>query len=435
MQADKPSADTESIYSQYLRSTGISTDSRNISSGCLYIALKGPSFNGNAFAAEALAKGAAFAIVDEAQYAENNKIILVPDGLKALQELAAHHRKQFNIPFIAVCGSNGKTTTKELLSAVLSAKYKTFSTPGNLNNHIGVPLSLLRIAPGTEMAVIEIGANAPGEIAELCEIAAPTHGLITNIGRDHLEGFGTVEGTAKANGEMFRYLEKNGGTAFVNTREDYLDEQAKGISNIITYPETGDNFTCKPGPSGFFLSILMPDGRLLNTKMAGSYNFANAATALCLASFFGVPDTDANAALCAYTPANNRSQLIETGKNTLILDAYNANPSSMTAALESFAAIQTDKPRMVIVGDMLELGSESFSEHEALGVYLAFSSFEIVMLVGPECVAAADNCPEALYFKNRQLAEAYMKEIAFSGYVILLKASRGIGLEKLAALL
>lgn len=424
----------QALYEIYLKSSGVNTDTRSLSEGQIFFALKGPNFNGNLYAGEALEKGAGWAVVDE-ETSISHGTILVPNVLKALQQLAQYHREKLGIPVIGVCGSNGKTTTKELIAAVLKTKFKTFSTKGNLNNHIGVPLSLLSIEDGTEIAVIEMGANHPNEISDLCQIAKPTHGLITNIGKDHIEGFGSIEGVAKANGELFDFLAKNNGTAFINTAEPFVLELATLVPNKYTYPDLNNNLYCKPFQDGVFLGIELENGGKFSTNLAGTYNFANVATALAIAKYFNTETETAINAICKYNPQNNRSQVLETKRNTLLLDAYNANPSSMMAALENLANIKTDKPKWVILGDMLELGGTSKTEHENLGKWLANSAFDRVFLTGDEMGRAAEFLPRAVYFKERKMMELYLEAEKPTGKLILLKGSRGIGLERLSVLL
>ncbi|MFM8850609.1 MAG: UDP-N-acetylmuramoyl-tripeptide--D-alanyl-D-alanine ligase, partial [Cytophagales bacterium] len=321
--------DIAALYQLYLQSGKVSTDTRQISPGCIFFALKGPTFNANAFAEEALQKGASYAVVDDVNYAKGDRFILVADALQCLQQLASHHRDQLKIPVIGLTGSNGKTTSKELLSAVLSKKYKTFATKGNLNNHIGVPLSVLSIDASYEMAVIEMGANHVGEIARLSAISKPTHGFITNIGKAHIGTFGGFDNIIRGKSELYQHLIQANGKVFINSLNPILANMAKRFKEPIFYPAKGDYYHCVLLSADSFVKIKAENGEEITSQLVGSYNFENIAAALCIGKFFGVPDAHANAAVVAYTPGNMRSQKIEKGTNVIILDAYNANPSSM----------------------------------------------------------------------------------------------------------
>lgn len=421
----------EQLYQKYLSCTGVSTDTRKIEPGNLFFALKGPNFNGNAFAHKALESGAKYLVLDEIidpALADMPEVILVDDALSALQELARHHRRQFNIPIIAVGGSNGKTTSKELIHKVLAAQFRTFATPGNLNNHIGVPLTLLQMPLNTQMAVIEMGANHAGEIAELCKIAEPNFGIITNIGMDHLEGFGSIHGVAQANGELYDFLQKNQGKIFVNTQEEMLVQLSAHFPEKITYPSQGDYFHAELIPSDFFLKIQTEAGETVQTQLFGEYNFANIATALCIGKYFGVKSSSANQAVAEYQPANQRSQFIEKRSNTIILDAYNANPSSMTLALQSFAKIKGSY-KVVILGDMNELGELSTQEHLNLGKLLAELRFDLVILHGKEIQAALTDNPKAYYFPDKFSLHNWLTDRKLENAHVLIKGSRGMTLE------
>ncbi len=418
----------EKIYSCFLRSEGLTTDTRKIAKGQMYLALKGPNFNGNAFAAAALEAGASFVVVDEKPDFQDPRILLVGDGLKTLQELGHYHRQNWGKPVVAVCGSNGKTTTKELIFAALSSEKKIFSTPGNLNNHIGVPLCLLQLKEEHEMAVIEMGANHAGEIAELCRIADPDTGLITNIGKDHLEGFGTIENTAMANAELFDYLEEKGGLAFINTLDEWNLKLQKKVSRTFRSPKAGDDVEVRLLPSGFFLKIEVPGQKAGETRLTGSYNFHNLATALAVAAFYHISEEKALEAICRYLPSNNRSQLIEKESNTIISDAYNANPSSVLAALENLLAL-AGKEKWALLGDMLELGKESEAEHALLGKWACGHPEIHFMVVGPAMKAFADACPGAIYFPEKSDFEAHLEQKKIRNAVILLKGSRGMKME------
>ena len=343
----------------------VSTDTRNIPEGAIFFALKGPSFNANEFALEALDKGAAFAVIDEETYQKDDRMVLVEDVLQTLQELAQYHRQQLKIPVIGLTGSNGKTTTKELIREVLSQKYKVLATEGNLNNHIGVPLTLLSIDPEIEIAIIEMGANHIGEIARLSEIAQPTHGLITNIGKAHIEGFGGFEGVIRGKSELYHYLIQRGGEVFVNSQDEVLSNMAKRFDKPYFYPAPGDYLTCTLVDADPFVTYENESGTLVKTQLIGTYNFSNIAAAICLGKFFDIPEKEADAAIARYVPTNNRSQIIRKGTNTIILDAYNANPDSMEAALENLKAMKAED-KVVILGDMFELGEESEAEHRRI---------------------------------------------------------------------
>ncbi|GAB4401378.1 MAG: UDP-N-acetylmuramoyl-tripeptide--D-alanyl-D-alanine ligase [Microscillaceae bacterium] len=420
----------EFLYSIFLNATGISTDSRQIFPGSIFFALKGARFNGNAYAAEALEKGAAFLVVDEEMPASmpSEKYLRVESALAALQALAHYHRRQWKGPLIAIGGSNGKTTTKELVQAVLASHFRSFATPGNLNNHIGVPLSLLQIKPETEIAVIEMGANHARETWDLCQIAEPDYGLVTNVGKDHLEGFGSVEGVAKANGELYDYLRQRGGTIFLNTLEPWLSELAGDYPKVVRYPQLGNDYVASFGEGDFFIKIKTQKGHLIDTQLFGAYNFANAASALCIGHYFKVPEAKAHAAVAAYAPANNRSQVLQIRSNIVLMDAYNANPSSMAQALASFSRLRA-KNKLVILGDMFELGAASQAEHAALGNLIARENFETVVLFGTAMQAALPFVPKAYYFTDKFSLHNWLQDRQLENYHILIKGSRGIALE------
>lgn len=417
------------IYELFLQHGHISTDTRSIEAGSIFFALKGTNFNGNAFAQEALQKGAAWAVIDEARY-QTEKCILVDNVLETLQNLARLYRRSLNIPFIAIGGSNGKTTTKELTAAVLSQKYKTFATKGNLNNHIGVPITLLSIPKDTQMAVIELGANHIGETRFLCKIAEPNFGVLTNVGLDHLEGFGSLEGVAQANGELYEYLLENDGKIFYNTQESSLKKISIQLPDyqVVTYPSKTDYFHVKHCPSELFLCYLSENQEEIKTKLIGKYNFANIATALCIGKYFGVENSKANAAIANYSPSNNRSQLIEKESNIIILDAYNANPSSMQEAIENFAAIPRSK-KVVILGQMNELGAYSRQEHQNLGKILAQYNFDKIILYGEEMQAALPFLPKAYFFTDKFSLHNWLADSSITNSIILVKGSRGVKME------
>ena len=395
-----------------------------ITPGSVFFALKGPKFNANEFAAEALKKGASYAVVDEKAFQVNDNCILVDDGLKVLQDLARYHRSQLKIPFVALTGSNGKTTSKELLSAVLSQKFATHATKGNLNNHIGVPLTILSITQSVQMAVIEMGANHVGEIADLCSIANPTHGFITNIGKAHIGTFGGFENIVKGKTELYDHLSKNNGTIFVNSENPLLSNLAKNLNSVVWYPTPG----CRLISSDPFLLVEAGNGDQVQTQLTGAYNFENVAAALCIGKFFGVDDSKVNSAVSLYSPSNMRSQVVRKATNTIILDAYNANPSSMAAAIENISAMQANN-KTLILGDMFELEEEAEKEHKAIGRLIKEKNFKNVYLCGTLFRAALNEIPYAKQFDKKDLLIEELKKNPIKDSTILVKASRGIGLE------
>ncbi len=426
---------TEDLYQKFLFCGKASTDTRKIDPGVLFFALKGPNFNGNAFAKDALAKGARYAVVDEPTHALNNEqYILVEDSLQALQALGRHHRRQLKIPFIGITGSNGKTTTKELMSAVLAQKYRTYFTKGNLNNHIGVPLTLLSIGNDVEMAVIEMGANKVGDIKELVEICEPTHGLITNIGRAHLEGFGGVEGVKKGKGELYDYLHASQGVVFVNSANETLREMSARFQAPVTYPDAGDFYHCQLAEATPVVVYHDEAGQEIATHLSGVHNFENIAAALCVGKFFQVPAGQANEAIRNYVPENNRSQVVTKGTNTIYLDAYNANPSSMQASLEHFMTIKAPK-KAVMLGDMYELGEESAAEHRRIGEVVAKGHFDVVLLCGKHMQHALEANPKAYYFLDKFSLNNWLQDNPFDNTHILIKGSRGMSMETVVELL
>lgn len=420
----------EELYSLFLTCKGITTDSRHCPQGSMFVALKGETFNGNAFAAQALAQGCRYAVVDEPEYAGEH-CILVDNCLTTLQRLATYHRRQLKTPILGITGTNGKTTTKELVSAVLSCKYNTLFTQGNLNNHIGVPLTLLRLTPQHEMAVVEMGANHPGEIKTLVHIAEPDYGLITNVGKAHLLGFGSFEGVIRTKGELYDYLRgKSGSTIFIQNENPYLNNIASQL-HCIRYGQTpglfvsGKTTGCSP-----YLSFCWTSESIsheVQTHLIGSYNLDNALAAVAIGRYFGVPDTDICKAIASYLPQNNRSELKETASNRLIIDAYNANPTSMHAALENFRQMQVPH-RMVILGDMKELGKSSIEEHQKVITYLKTCPFERIVLVGPEFAAIPSGYEH--YQDVYQLIET-LKQEKPEGYTILIKGSNSMKLNQI----
>jgi len=417
------------LYQHFLKSSGVSTDTRSIQKGNLFFALKGPNFNANKLAAQALEKGAAVAVIDDADFNTDDRCFLVEDALETLQDLARHHRQQLDIPFVGITGSNGKTSTKELVRDVLATKYKVLATKGNLNNHIGVPLTLLSIGSNVELAIIEMGANAVGEIGFLSSIADPSHGLITNIGKAHLEGFGGIEGVIRGKSELYNHLIKKGGAVFVNARQEILRNMAKRrIKNPYFYPREGDYFHAKLVAAKPTVVFETEAGEQVTTQIHGEYNFDNICTALCMGKFFGVDADKANQAVAAYVSENNRSQKIERGDKTIILDAYNANPSSMAAALKNLAEV-TDEPKTAILGDMFELGDDAPKEHAALGQLCKDMGIDLPVFCGELMEEAAKANPEAVYCKTKEDLSLYLDQIVLPAGHVLIKGSRGMGLE------
>ena len=419
------------LYQHFKKHPSVQTDSRKIKKGDLFFALKGPNFNGNKYAQQALDDGAVLCIVDEETGLHDSRIIKVNDSLETLQALAKKHREQFSIPFIAITGSNGKTTTKELVHAVLSMKYITYTTTGNLNNHIGIPLTILSVKPDAEMAVIEMGANHQHEIEGYCKYALPTHGLITNCGKAHLEGFGGEEGVKKGKGELFDYLRNNNGTAFIFNDYGYLSEMSKGISNIITYGtiDADLNGEAIKESGSEFLRVKIGKGvtiNEINTQLVGGYNLPNVLAAVCIGKTFGVDDEKIIAALENYIPSNSRSQFIEKDSNRIILDAYNANPSSMKAAIENFANMPGNK-KVLMLGGMMELGDESMTEHENLVKLINQNQWHKVVLVGKDY---KDLPVSFIHFYDVSDARNWFREQHFMDALILVKGSRSMQMEK-----
>lgn len=419
---------TRELYQKYIESGSVSTDTRQIKPGALFFALRGDRFNANEFALKALERGASYAVIDDATYQVNTRCILVPNALEALQDLARYHRSQLNIPVIGLTGSNGKTTSKELVSAVLNKKFKTYATKGNLNNHIGVPLSILAIDSSYEMAVIEMGANHLGEIALLCTLANPTHGFITNIGKAHIGTFGGFENIIRAKSELYQHLLTTRGTVFINSQNPLLANMAKRFPDPVLYPAIGDYFHCTLTEADPFVTYKTEKGEVVKTHLIGSYNFENIATALCIGKYFGVDPALANEAIAGYQPSNMRSQVVTKGSNTIILDAYNANPTSMQAAIENLAAMRADR-KVLILGDMFELEDEAHKEHQALGKLIQEKGFNEVYLCGDLMKVAQVEVPSAKHFRTREDLIKALVENNFSEATILVKASRGIGLE------
>ena len=422
----------EQLYSIYQQYPSVQTDTRKLKAGDIFFALKGGNFNGNHFAKQAIDKGAAYAVIDEKEFEIPGKTFLVADALTTLQQLAKHHREQFDIPFIAITGSNGKTTTKDLIHAVLSTTYKTYTTKGNLNNHIGVPLTILKIKSDAEIAVIEMGANHPGEIASYCNYALPTHGLITNIGKAHLEGFGNLEGVKKAKGELFDFLRgRPHDYAFVMWDYDYLKEMSKGISGIIKYGTQADaHITGQVKKNEPYLEIEITQGLddpFIQTKLVGDYNLPNILAAVTVGKTFKVPEEKIKSAIENYEPANSRSQLIEKGSAKIILDAYNANPSSMKLAIENLAKLQATN-KVLILGAMAELGEDSLQEHQIIVDLIKRSNWKSVALVGGDFLKIDH---PFLKFENALQAKDWYQQQDFENTHLLIKGSRSMQMENI----
>ena len=419
----------EELYQIYLKHPSVQTDTRKLKPGDIFFALKGEKFNGNAFAKQAVEAGAAYVVIDDAAYEISGKTILVDNVLECLQQLAHHHRQQFQIPFIAITGSNGKTTTKELIHAVLSSKYKTYTTEGNLNNHIGIPLTLLKIKADAEIAVIEMGANHQKEIESYCRYALPTHGLITNCGKAHLEGFGGAAGVRKGKGELFDYLKTIDGTAFIFNDYDYLKEMSVGVSHIFSYGSKDGDITGEMLSSEPYLETAITGKNTfhIQTQLVGSYNFPNVLAAVCVGQYFKIAADKIKWAIENYTPSNSRSQLINKGSNRFILDAYNANPSSMKLAIENFANLKSEK-KVLLLGAMAELGEESVAEHEAIIKLIQSKNWEKVVLVGGDFIKLSH---PFLSFSNSDEAKTWLQNQKFENTDFLVKGSRSMQMEKI----
>ncbi len=423
----------EKIVALFCQHSSVSTDTRKLEKGSLFFALSGENFNGNSFASQAIENGATAAIVDDPEFVpeNDNRYILVENTLNALQQLAIYHRQRFDIPVLAITGTNGKTTTKELCSAILSTEKNICSTEGNLNNHIGVPMTILNIQKETTLAIVEMGANHPGEIAKLCQIAQPTHGLITNIGKAHLEGFGDLQGIINTKIELYQFLKNNKGTAFVNKDNPLLIELSEGIP-CITYGNPPADTEAKLEKADPFVKIrwCRKEKEMgIQTQLYGSYNFSNVAAAIAVGTYFEISASGIVRALQKYHPENNRSQLLQTQKNTLILDAYNANPESMTLAIDDFAAHRFPNP-VLILGDMFELGESAEKEHEKIVERLQTIGFQHVILAGKEFYKTTKSSPYRKFATTKE-AEQYLQNNPIRNAHILVKGSRGMQLEKI----
>ena len=428
----------EALYQNFLSSTGVTTDTRNIAEGNIFFALKGDKFNANSFVAEAFAKGAKIVVADELhdagwkeQFAE--RLLLTDDSLKTLQALAGYHRNQLKCPVIAITGSNGKTTTKELIAAVLSKKYKTCATKGNLNNHIGIPLTLLSIKNDVEFAVVEMGANHQGEIASYCDYVRPDYGLITNVGMAHTEGFGGFDGVVKGKTELYKYIGDHGGHIFVSADNELLLSKISDPEKSITYGKAATAYCHgRLGSSTDFLSLIIDaaDKEVnIQTQLVGDYNFENAMSAVCIGKYFGVSINQIKEALENYTPTNNRSQKISFGSNTIILDAYNANPSSMIEALKNFSKIPATN-KVVILGEMMELGDYAKPEHEKIAALVKDMPLAKKVFVGGG-FHFLEHEPSVIYFAKTDDLKQWFKSQQFQNTYILIKGSRKNELEKI----
>jgi UDP-N-acetylmuramoyl-tripeptide--D-alanyl-D-alanine ligase len=419
----------EDLYRLYQKYPSVCTDTRRVQKGDLFFALKGENFNGNLFAGQAITNGAAYAIIDEAPSILNDRMILVENSLAALQALGALHRNKFSIPFIAITGSNGKTTTKELIHAVLSEKYKTYTTEGNLNNHIGIPLTLLKIKNDAEIAIIEMGANHLGEIAGYCLYARPTHGLITNSGKAHLEGFGSIEGVKKGKGELYDYLRSHDGTVFVMWDYDYLRKMSKGIKNIITYGTENADITGKADTSTPYLRVIITKGKppgSIQTRLTGDYNLPNVLAAVSVGNHFNMEPDAIKKGIESYEPSNSRSQLIRAGSNTILLDAYNANPSSMKLAIENFVQFP-GADKILLLGGMAELGKDSIEEHEQILRQIGLNKWKDVVLVGGDFLKIKHPYKS---FMNSEEAGKWLASRNFIDTSFLVKGSRSMQMER-----
>lgn len=425
------------IYEIFKKHPIVTTDTRNCPEGSIFFALKGPNFNGNLFAGKALETGCAYAVVDEwGCDVPDERLIVVEDVLATLQKLANFHRRTLKVPIIGITGTNGKTTTKELVAAILAKEFSVAFTQGNLNNHIGVPLTILSIDKSHEIAVVEMGANHMGEIAALCEIAEPTIGLITNVGKAHIEGFGSFENVIKTKGELYDFIRENNGKAFVNKDNPHLETMSQGMDRILYGRNDPALFVSGHITSGDpFLEFdwsFFENSYHVKTRLVGEYNLDNALAAVAIGKFFGIHANYISAALEDYMPRNNRSQFEKTGRNELIIDAYNANPTSMRAALEHFVKIKSPLPKAVILGAMKELGDISRDEHLAILDFVKAQSFDRVCLVGPEFSALADGIP---VYDTVEMLESELARQPLTGHLVLLKGSHSVHLEKCVPLL
>lgn len=422
----------EALYELYKKSYKVVKDTREDVSNSIYFALKGDSFNGNKYAAQALDKGANYAVIDEEEYLTDDRIILVKDVLKCLQDLGRYHRQQLNIPILALTGSNGKTTTKELINMVLQKKYNCFATQGNFNNHIGVPLTLLSMRPEHDFGVVEMGANHVHEIEGLCDIALPDYGYITNFGRVHLEGFGSFEGVIQGKTEMYKHLRLHHKEVFVNMADELQMKHSKGMKRITFGSEEAEINPIFMNADPFVIVEL--EGVEMKSKLIGAYNFSNIAMAVAVGTYFGVPGEEIKNAIENYVPSNNRSQIIEKNTNKIIMDAYNANPNSMDAALNNLLGL-SDKTKIAILGDMFEIGDEALAEHQKIADLVASPDISKAFLIGASFDKTKVNDPKIQKFKTFEDFKTYLIDETIQDATILIKASRGMALERVLELI
>ena len=425
----------ETVYSYFLESTGICTDTRKIEKGCLFVALRGDNFNGNKFTQQALDKGAFKVIIDDiSQHKNTGETILCKNSLTLLQKLATYHRQELNVPMIALTGSNGKTTTKEIINAVLSKKFKTTATLGNLNNHIGVPLTLLSMTKETQIGIVEMGANHKKEIEALCEIAQPNFGYITNFGKAHIEGFGSIEGVIEGKSELYKYISKEKGTLFFNADDPVQNKLLGNYPSKVGFSQTKENFyTLKQIDANPYVALQAAQTNI-TSNLIGAYNFTNISAGVLIGDFFDIPLNDIKQAIEEYLPTNNRSQLITKGSTQIILDAYNANPTSMMAALQHFNTIKTAS-KMVFLGDMFELGETAQEEHQDIVDYLSNTNIDEVHLIGSyfsKTKLQVKNCHQ---YKTFEALKSAFKNTIPKDTTVLIKASRGMALERIVTLL
>lgn len=425
--------DIKTIHQYFLESSGVSTDSRNVPVKSIFFALKGDNFNGNMFAQEALDKGAFKVVIDEKKFhKDTGETILVENVLVTLQQLAYFHRNYLGLHIISLTGSNGKTTSKELINAVLSQKFKTVATKGNLNNHIGVPLTLLSMDSETEIGIVEMGANHLGEIKMLSEIAKPDFGYITNFGKAHLEGFGSLEGVIQGKTELYQFLKDHNKKIFVNANDSKQLENSKGISRI-TFGDSNADYVIKLLDSTNHL-LVEYNGTEIQSNLVGVYNFANVSAAIAIGAYLNVSVNDIKQGIENYVPSNNRSQLMQRGSNTILLDAYNANPTSMMAALENFKQTKGDN-KVIFLGDMFELGTDSEAEHQNIVNFLTENNFGKVFLTGSNFYKTKNSASHIKQFKTFDDLKEVIKTQELENATVLIKASRGMALERILDLL